>query len=340
MSFWCLIRRSDQASPNPRSTSTMISPSWPSGRGDRADGSGSIVSPRSRTCSGSICRGNGNVPTLRATGTSGSAPARGFEPTRQHQVPQVALECREVKRPQFAAQPGEGAAVVGRMVDQVGHDASGRRTRQDCLRLRPMPPVSPQQCLLGLHRGAVERVRLGQRESQGSFGFAAQPGVGHELTRVAHGPESLIVEIIRKSRLSGSSRSARWREPSSPSVSPRSTSSNRLPLRCFRCVCMIQTTDRLELVLRGTDGTSGPIGNRQILDGRSRADPSSLRSSLVGPTGSSAGKWPRPPRWCPGLAWSADRACSVPARLAGPATTPRHESPQASTSASSWTRAG
>ncbi len=109
----------------------------------------------------------------------------------------MALERREIQHPELAPQTGKGASVVGRMVHQVGHDAAGRRTRQEGLRLRPMAPVRTEDGLLRLHRGAVEGVRLRQREPQGPLVFAEQPGVGGELARVSHGSEPLIVEIVR-----------------------------------------------------------------------------------------------------------------------------------------------
>ena len=41
----------------------------------------------------------------------------------QQEVPEMALECREVERSELATDPREGSAKVRRMIGEIGHEA-------------------------------------------------------------------------------------------------------------------------------------------------------------------------------------------------------------------------
>ena len=105
-------------------------------------------------------------------------PSSARSSAPEHQVPEMALKRREIKGPELASHPGERTPEIGRMIDQVGHDAAGRRALQAGLRLGPVAPMVAQDGLLGLHRRAIERIGLGERELEGPLMIADQPGMG------------------------------------------------------------------------------------------------------------------------------------------------------------------
>ena len=176
----------------------MTSPCGPSGNGFRDEGSGIGQSRRAFACSGSSRHGNGSGPALSCDGDPLIGPGRALDRAGQDQVPQVALKRREVQRAQLAAHPCEGAAKIGRVIDQIGHDTAGRRAIEPALCLGPPAPALAQNGFLGLGRGTIGRIGFGQRELERPLGIALEPGMPDELTGIADRPESLVVKIIRQ----------------------------------------------------------------------------------------------------------------------------------------------
>ena len=83
-------------------------------RGVRAEGSGRRGRREQLALLRLEARGNASMPTLRSTITRCSGRVfRSIQPD-EHEVPEVALEGREVERAQLSLQPCEGAPVVGR----------------------------------------------------------------------------------------------------------------------------------------------------------------------------------------------------------------------------------
>ena len=162
----------------------------------------------------------------------------------------MALERREIEHPQLPAQPGECAAIVGRMIDQIGHDAAGRRSRQEPLRLGPVSPVVAQDRLLRLDRRAVERVRPPPSPASGRARGrrAATPG---RRTRPRIPPNRTVDrQSSWAARPGGCPRSRQRRSSSSSACRSRSTSSNRLPSEAaVSYTAGPSRPDRLELEL-------------------------------------------------------------------------------------------
>ncbi len=136
---------------------------------------------------------------MRSTITRWSGRVLHSIQPREQEVPEVALECREVERAQLSLEPREGSSVVGRMIDQVGHDAPRRRPLQPGLGLAPPAPAFPEDGLLRLDARAIERVGLGKRQPQGPLVVSLQPGMADELAGEPHRAEPLIVEVIGQS---------------------------------------------------------------------------------------------------------------------------------------------
>ena len=111
----------------------------------------------------------------------------------------MALKGREIECAKLAPQPRESAAVIGRMIDQVRHNAAGGRAFELSLGLRPLSPVSTQDGLLSFDSRSVKGIGLRQRQLECALMIAGQPGMRDELAGIAHRAEPLIVEIVGES---------------------------------------------------------------------------------------------------------------------------------------------
>ena len=105
-----------------------------------------------------------------------------LEPTGQDQIPEMALERREIQGPQLAPQPGKCTAIVGRVVDQVSHDTALGRALESGLQLGPSSPEFLDDGFLGLGSGTVEWIGIGQCQLERALMIAEQPCVSNELT--------------------------------------------------------------------------------------------------------------------------------------------------------------
>ena len=135
---------------------------------------------------------------LESDGDPLLGPRHLLDPAPEHLVPEMALERREVERAELAAEPGEGAAEVGRVVGQVGHQAPRVRPFQSRLGLGPAAPALAEDSLLGLRPRPVGRVRLGEGQPEGPLVVAPKPRPRDELAAGADRAEPLVVEVVRQ----------------------------------------------------------------------------------------------------------------------------------------------
>ena len=125
-------------------------------------------------------------------------PGHVLDRTGQDQVPQMALKRGKVQGAQLAPHACEGAAKIGRVIDEIGHDTSRRRTIEPALCLGPPAPALAQNGFLGLGRRAIGWIGFGERQLERPLGIALEPRVPDEFTRSTDRAESLVVKIIRQ----------------------------------------------------------------------------------------------------------------------------------------------
>ena len=128
-----------------------------------------------------------------------------------------------------------------------------------------LPQHVAQNGFLGLGRGAIGRIGLGEGQLERPLGIAGQPGVADELTRRADRPESLVVKIIRQPVRSAATVTSRARGELHRPERSRMTRSNRLPRKCRGPIRMIEPSQGLEREGRSCDRHRRAVEDREVL---------------------------------------------------------------------------
>ena len=190
---------------------------------------------------------------------------RVLDPAGEDQIPKVALKGREIEGAELAPQPGESPSEVGRMIDQIRHDAAGGRAFEPGLRLRPLSPMSTQDGLLSLDSRTVERIGLGECQLERSLMIAGQPGVSDELAGIADRAEPLIVEIVGEA-VARQRRDLGRRRGDVGLGHVAEDELETIAAEMLRAIGMCQPPHGLELEVGCGDGLGGTVGDGQILD--------------------------------------------------------------------------
>ena len=264
-SLRCLTRSCSQVRPKSATTSRTASRTGPSsGSGVREAGRGSRAADRRAAWSASSPRWMGRVATLNSTlpllGSGGPLDQSG-----ELQVPEVALEGREVERPQLAADPGEGAPEVGRVVDQVGHEAPGVRPVEPRLGLGPVAPALAEDRLLVAGVGAVGGVGLGDGQAEGLLVVAGQPGPRDEVAVVADRAEPLVVEVVGEA-VDGQLAEGDLRRLGLLLREVAEDDREPVPPELVRPVRVGQPAERLHVEPSLAEASVGAVEDRQVLD--------------------------------------------------------------------------